>query len=334
MQKEDYCQYLTIAQGNYTLTNLADHKEGLSHDRVNRFLRDAKLKPSMIWHKAKEDVLESENGYVLFDDTVIDKNHSHKIELVKRQYSGNAGGLIKGIGVVTCVYVNPEKERYWIIDMRIYAPEEDGKSKIDHVEDMIRHTMEHKKLFFRTILMDSWYAVKPLLLLCESYDKIYYCPIKKNRKVDDSGGVNPYKAVERLEWDKTSLESGKRIKMHKYPKNHKVRLFRVPVSTRRTDFVITNDPDASISTDDVRKTCAIRWKIEQLHREGKQLTGLEKCQCRIGRIQRNHIVCAWLVWLNLAKQAAIDGCSMYALKTGLLDGYLVQQLANPTLVFA
>ena len=44
-----------------------------------------------------------DEGYLVFDDTVIDKDFSQRIELVRRQYSGNAPGLIKGIGVVTCV---------------------------------------------------------------------------------------------------------------------------------------------------------------------------------------------------------------------------------------
>jgi hypothetical protein len=37
-------------------------------------------------------------GYVLFDDTVLDKNYSFAIELVRHQYSGNAKQVIKGIG--------------------------------------------------------------------------------------------------------------------------------------------------------------------------------------------------------------------------------------------
>ena len=52
--------------------------------------------------------MQSKNGYILFDDTVLDKRHSDAIEEVIMQYSGNAGRVIKGIGVVTCVYVNPE----------------------------------------------------------------------------------------------------------------------------------------------------------------------------------------------------------------------------------
>lgn len=46
-------------------------------------------------------------GCVVFDDTILDKDFFHKIELVRRQYSGNAHGIVKRIAVVTCMYVNP-----------------------------------------------------------------------------------------------------------------------------------------------------------------------------------------------------------------------------------
>jgi hypothetical protein len=34
--KLDYCQYLLSSQVNYTLTNLAEHLKGFSHDTINR----------------------------------------------------------------------------------------------------------------------------------------------------------------------------------------------------------------------------------------------------------------------------------------------------------
>ena len=43
------------------------------------------------------------------------------------------------------------------------------------------------------------------------------------------------------------------------------------------------------------------WKIEEFHRELKQLTGIEDCQCRKARIQRHQIACALLVWLYLKR---------------------------------
>lgn len=65
-----------------------------------------------------------------------------------------------------------------------------------------------------------------------------------------------------------------------------------------------------------------RWKIEQLHREDKQVTGLERCQCHKARIQRNHIGCALLVRVRLKQLAAQTGRTVYQLKHGLLDDYL------------
>ena len=56
------------------------------------------------------------------------------MELVKRQYSGNEGGLVKGIGVVNLVH--SDGTAYYPIDFRIYAKPMDGKTKNDHFREM------------------------------------------------------------------------------------------------------------------------------------------------------------------------------------------------------
>ena len=111
----DYCQYLLVSQINYTLTNFAEHSEKFSHDALNRYLDGEKLSPKLTWENVQNQVIQTPKGFVIYDDTVADKDSSHKIELVRRQYSGNAHGVIKGIGIVTCVYVNPELDQFWII---------------------------------------------------------------------------------------------------------------------------------------------------------------------------------------------------------------------------
>lgn len=75
--------------------------------------------------------------------------------------------------------------------------------------------------------------------------------------------------------------------------------------------------------------CAVRWKIEQFHREVKQLTGIQNCQCRKRRIQRNHIACALLVWTRLKHLAYQRARSVYQLKADLLRDYMIQQLKTP-----
>jgi len=325
----DYCQYLVVSQINYTLTNYADHTEKFSHNMANRYIAGDEIRPRLVWENVESQVVQTPNGFLVFDDTVIDKNTSHSIELVRRQYSGNAHGLIKGIGVVTCVYVNPELDRFWIIDYRIYDPAGDGKTKLDHLQDMLAHCIYQKKLQFKAVLMDTWYASREVMLAIEKFEKFYYCPLKDNRQVDDSGGVRAYQRIDNLTWTSQEQRHGKVIKIKGFPADHKVKVFRVVLSTQRTDYVVTNDM-AQNKVKVVQEVCGFRWKVEQFHRETKQVTGLENCQCRKARIVRNHIGCAILVWVRLKQVAHETQRTIYQVKHQLLDDYLCQQLKSPS----
>ena len=326
----DYCQYLLVSQINYTLTNYAEHTEKFSHDMANRYLAGDEIRPRLVWENVQSQVVQTPYGFLVFDDTVIDKNFSHNIELVRRQYSGNARGVINGIGVVTCVYVNPKLDRFWIIDYRIYDPDGDGKTKLDHLQDMLLNGVHQKELAFWAVLMDSWYATKEIMLQIEKFGKIYYCPLKDNRQVDDSGGLQPYHRVDSLEWSEAEQRQGKVIKIKGFPAEHKVEVFRVVLSTQRTDYVVTNEM-AQDNVEVVQDVCGFRWKVEQFHRETKQLTGVEGCQCRKARIVRNHIGCAILVWVRLKQVAHETQQTIYQAKHGLLDDYLRQQLRSPAI---
>lgn len=205
----------------------------------------------------------------------------------------------------------------------------DGQSKLDHVAAMLDGVVYSKQLPFRTVLMDSWYATQKLMAQIDQIEKLYYCPLKTNRRVDDSGGSTPYVRVDELVWSAEDLQQGKLIKVRGFPKDKKVKLFRVTVSTNRTDYVATND-DAQTSTDAVQDVCGIRWKIEEFHRELKQLTGVEACQCRKARIQRNHIACAMLVWSRLKTLAYQSGRTVDQIKQGMPSEYLIAQLKHPS----
>ena len=326
--KLDYCQYLLSSPINYTLTNLADHLQSWSHDTLNRYLGGEKLTPRLLWEQVRPLLGLDPDAYLIFDDTVLDHRYGPKIEGVRRQWSGNEKRVIRGIGVVSCVYVHPESGEFWVIDYRIYDPERDGKTKLDHVEEMLRMA-EHREVPFSTVLMDSWYATRELMVRIHERGKLFYCPIKSNRQVDDSGGEKPYQRVDTLEWSEEEWNHGKLIKIKEFPKEFKVKLFRVEVSTDRTDWVVTNDLSCPL-TQDAQQVSAVRWKVEEHYREAKGVTGVEACQCRKARIQRNHIACALLVWTQLKHLSYQTGRTVYQIKHGLLHDYLVQQLKSPS----
>lgn len=123
---------------NYICTNLADHTADVSHDRVTRYLASAALRPRDLWDQVKRRIHFSGYGYILFDDRVLPKIYSREIVGVRRQYCGSAHGVIRGIGTVNCVYYDPVGDAFWLIDYRIFDPERDGKTKIDHVLDMLK----------------------------------------------------------------------------------------------------------------------------------------------------------------------------------------------------
>ena len=186
---------------------------------------------------------------------------------------------------------------------------------------MLQHSIEYKQLAFKTVLMDNWYATKDIMVIIDSLDKIFYYPLKNNRLVDDSKGQRAYTAISTLKWSEAEQDNGKLTKINKFPKDYKVQLFRVVVSTHRTDWVVTNDTTQA-NRDDVRQVCAIRWKI-------KQLTGIESNQCCKARI---HIYYSVLVWICLTRIARQTKKTVYQLKHGLLDNYLCEQLRSPRLI--
>ncbi len=153
--RQIYCQYLLSSQVKYTCTNLAEHLEGLDHNSVSRFLQHERLTPHLIWEKAKQSLVEAVNGYLIFDDRVVDTSSWFEIDGVRRQYSGNAHGVGTGSGLVNLVYYNADSDGYWIIDYRLFDPERDGKTKLDQVNEML-DSVERRGLSFRTVLMDAW----------------------------------------------------------------------------------------------------------------------------------------------------------------------------------
>jgi len=329
----DYGQFLLNTQQNFTGTYFAETVSTLNHNSVYRFLKNAKMKPSMVFEKTQSFLEASEDGYVLFDDTVADKDFSFDIEMVRKQYSGNAHGLVKGIGIVTCVYYQPKTQEFFALDFRIFDPERDGKTKLDHVREMLDHLVNTRKVPFRHVLMDTWYAVTELMMhIAEDMGKVFWCPVKVNRLVHEGMAPSVATNVEKLVWSDHDLVHGKNVHVKGFPSGFQMKLFRLVVSTDRTDYVVTNDLTQD-STDVARKECAIRWKIEEFHRELKQLTGIEKCQTRSRRSQRNHICIAILAWICLKQAARKNSVTVYQQKRLPLLEFIAAQWRNPATVF-
>ena len=104
--KQKYVEYLVSTPINYTCSNLAEHLEGMSHDVVSDFLKRERLTARHLWELVEEQIDDRPDAYLILDDSVQDKRYARSIEMVKLQYSGAEGGLVRGIGVVNLVHTS------------------------------------------------------------------------------------------------------------------------------------------------------------------------------------------------------------------------------------
>jgi hypothetical protein len=304
--------------------------EGISHDVVSDFLRRERFTPRQLWEIVKPYVLESDDSesYLICDDSVQDKRYSKFIELVKKQYSGNEHGLVRGIGVVDLVHSSGKYGDFFPIDYRIYAPDTDGKSKNEHFREMFIRANSDKAIKARTILFDSWYASVDNLKLIHRSGWTFFTTLKSNRKVSVSKEQG-YIHLENIVWNEKSLQTGILVKLQEVP--FLVKLFKLVSTDGRIDWIITNSPDQHIWTDDVKENNAVRWQIEEFNRGYKQLTGSEKCQCRAARSQRNHLACCFHAWVSLKIKAKELKQTLYQVRTGIFTDFLKQQIIMPSI---
>ena len=191
---------------------------------------------------------------------------------------------------------------------------------------MLRQAFEDKGIQAKTILFDSWYAASENLKFIHRLDKFFVTTLKENRLVSLSPEQG-YIPRQQLEWTAEQLQDGITIKLKEVP--FKVQLFKVVATNGDIEWVITNRAPGSIKTQVVRNENKVRWFIEQLHRELKQLTGIERCQCRKQRAQRNHFACCYHAWFSLKVMAKKLGKTLYQVKHDLWSDYLRNELRNP-----
>lgn len=342
MTRQQYIAYLIATPGNYTCTNLADHLDGgvgTSHDAVSDYLRREKLTPRGLFEVVAPLLDDSPEAYLIVDDSVQDKRYSQKIELVRLQYSGAVHGLVRGIGVINLLHVSADENDFYPIDYRIYDPDGDGKTKNGHFREMLIRAKSDKQIKARTLLFDAWYASMDNLKLIHRMDMFFVTTLKSNRLVSLSKETG-FNHLQTIHWTAEQLNTGILVKLKDLP--FLVRLFKIVSPNGDVEWLITNrntmpsqdgnsegDGQRPITAQDVQHANAVRWKIEQLHREVKQLVGTEKCQCRKARSQRNHLACCYQAWLSLKIAAKQAGVTLYAARASLFRDYLRNQLRQP-----
>jgi hypothetical protein len=229
------------------------------------------------------------------DDTVLAKTHSKKIELVNYQYSGNQQDVIAGIGLINLLGYGLEEESSVPIDYRIDDKNTDGKTKNTHFCDMLS-LAKARGLTPEAVVIDAWYSSLKNLKAIRDHGWVWITSLRKNRKVNRNDNLE----------NLIIPAEGLCVHLRGYGW---VTVFKFVAKNGRIDYITTNRETPT--REQVKRVMKARWSIEVYHRELKQTCGIERCQARTGRAQRNHIFMAISAWLQKYQRRLKHKISFY-----------------------
>lgn len=273
----------------------------MAHDSVTRWLHTATFTPSDIWRSAKP-LVRLTDGYLIGDDTVLEKSRSRHNELAKVQYSGATHGLVNGICLVNLLW--SDGADYVPIDYRHYDPTRDDKTKNDHFQEML-HRAEKRGFTPRYVLMDSWYGSVANLKAIDRKGWQWITNLKRNRQVSDAKGT--YLPISDLALADDMVKS---VWLKEYGT---VLVCKLVDQDGDITYLATNDL-ALTSHETYLDHWRKRWQIEQMHRGLKQTTGIAKNYAIKRTPQRNHIFTAFVAFIKLERQRRKTGLSWYEQK--------------------
>jgi putative transposase len=263
---------------------------GVSHDVFTRGLKKRYQWKELL--KLLIDPQHLNSGYLLFDETDIDKSFAGKIQGLSWLFSHRKNKYIFGYHLVVIAWTNN------IITIplawKIYR-KDSGKTKIDLALELIQYCMLSLNIQPKAWLFDSFYSAENILDFLNKNKQKFYSQLPKNRLLDfkhlkEINSGRPY-------WTKVGLIKGK---------------IKVQVVKNRRKYYVTND--IGIPRQEQLATYKIRWKIEEIFRFVKQSLGFERCQSQSLTAQHNHFGTCFLIYGILQDTTGKTQLTDYQLK--------------------
>jgi putative transposase len=319
----DYINFLVASPLVFSCTEAArvqpDTPRRAAHDALTRLLHRLDPDPRPLWDEAQQHVI-LHDGLLIVDDTTLDKPYAQHIDLVHRHWSGKHHRVVVGINLVTVLWSDGTDAIP--CDYRLYDKPVDGLTKNAHFRAMLT-TAKERGFHPRLVAFASWYSSLENLKTIRSFGWHWLTRLKSNRHVDPDRTGN--RALEAC--DISTMGTVVHLKGYGM-----IQVFRIATPDGDTEYWAT---DVLTLTSLERKDVAEKvWTIEVYHRGLKQFSGVERCQARSARAQRNHIGWAIRAFLRLEHHRIRTGTSWFETKMEIIRAALQMHLSqtSPILV--
>ena len=345
-----YTDYLISSFGKVTATGLSELLDGeLSHDQITSRLRKCTGGSPELWHLVKPTIrkYESEDGVLIFDDTLEHKPHSKENTIVGWYFDHSHNRSIKGINILNCVYHNEAISlpvAFEIVQkLQEVSDSKTGKAKFVSEEsknEMMRQMLKvccQNRLKFSYVLTDIWFSSKEnMQYIKQRVKKDFISAVKGNRFVALSLDDKLQGHFVNLEAIELNPDSCCKVFL---------KGLDFPVLITKQVFINKNQStgilylacsNLDLTATDINTIYQKRWKVEEFHKSLKSNLALAKSPTGISHTQKNHIFACFFAFVKLERLRVKTKLNHFALKAKLYFNAIrasfshLQKLAIPS----
>lgn len=331
---ELYTDYLLTSVSQATATGLSRLVEGaISHDEITRLLSQNEFGSKELWLMSKKLIRrhETEDGCLIFDDTIIEKSYTDESALICWHYDHTTGKSVKGINLLTGFYYSHAagedlplripvsyeavlKTQHFCCIATRKEKRASTVTKNELLQQMISRCIENQ-LQFKYVLADTWYSSVANMLMIDRKHKFFIFDMKNNRSAAlDEQGRN------KGQWtriDELSIPENTPVKVWLKDLQIPVLLTRQVFTNKDGStglrFLVSND--FSLSNADFTTIYKKRWTVEEYHKSLKQNTAVAKSPTRTITTQKNHLFASVIAYIKLEKLKFVHNLNHFAIKS-------------------
>jgi len=328
---ELYTDYLISNNGQATATGLSAMVDNaVSHDQITRFLTKNEFTSKELWKRVKKTVreVESEDGCLIFDDTVQEKRWTDESDIMCWHFDHTIGKSVRGINMLNALYYSNEVSipvAFEIIKKPIQFTDSvtrkvKRKSKITKNElmrEMILTAVKNQ-LKFKYVLMDSWFGAKENFEFIKKYKKEFISAIKSNRLIALS--LEDKKQGKFIKVDELELSDKQSIRGFLRGYDKEILLVRRVFTNKNGSIGMLNlvCSEITLDGDSVATIYKKRWKVEEFFKSLKHNVDFAKSPTKTIRTQSNHIFLSIFAFFKLELLKIKHKINHFALRSKLL----------------
>lgn len=328
---ELYTDYLISNNGQATATGLSAMMDNsVSHDQITRFLSKNELTSKELWMRVKKIVreVESDEGCLIFDDTVQEKKWTDESDIMCWHFDHTVGQSVRGINMLNALYYSGgvsipvafeivKKSIQWSDIKTRQVKRKSDITKNTLMREMILTAVKNQ-LTFKYVLMDSWFGAKENFEYIAKYNKEFISAIKSNRLIALS--LEDKKQGQFI--NVATLELSDKQATRGYLKGYDKEILLVRrVFTNKdgsTGLLNLVCSEVTLDGDSVSTIYEKRWKVEEFYKSLKHNVDLAASPTQTIKTQSNHIFLSILAFFKLEVLKIKHKTNHFALRAKLL----------------